>query len=96
MVALLSNFSRATLEIRRELVQKGKEAKAKLPAVQSFQVKYRRLILKYFNSKTQKVFSWSFGMKDTKGSPNWFDIPSRNYSNQNRIPTYTAYSDGVM
>ena len=91
---ITEDFSRATLEICRELVQKGKEAKAKLPAIQSFQLKYRRLVLKYFNTKTQKVFSWSFSVKDTQGGPNWFDLPSRNHSKQNKIPTYTAYNDG--
>ena len=90
---MAEDFSRATLDIRRELVQKGKEAKAKLPAVQSFQLKYRRLILKYFNTKTQKVFSWSFSVKDTQGGPNWFDLPSRNHTNQSKTPIYTAYSD---
>ena len=92
---IAEDFSKATLEIRRELVNKGKEAKAKFPAIQSYQIKYRRLTLKYFNSNTQKVFTWSFGIKDTQGSPNWFELPNRNYPNQNRNqnPTYTAYSD---
>ena len=92
---IAEDFSKATLAIRRELVNKGKEAKAKLPAVQSYQIKYRRLILKYFNSNTQRVFTWSFDIKDTQRSPNWFELPKRNSSerNPNQKPTYTAYSD---
>ena len=49
---IAEDFSKATLEVRRELVRKGKEAKNKCPAVQSYQVKYRRLVLKYLNPNT--------------------------------------------
>ena len=90
---ITEDFSRATLDIRRELVQKGKEAKAKCPQVQSFQIKYKRLLLKYLNPRTNKIFSWSFDVKDTRGSPKWFELPNRNHSNQNKPPSHTAYSN---
>ena len=90
---ITEDFSRATLDIRRELVIKGKEAKAKSPTVQSFQIKYKRLILKYLNPRTNKAFSWSFNLKDTKGSPKWFEPPNKNVSNQSRSPSQTAYSN---
>ena len=89
---MVEDFCRATLDIRRELVLKGKEAKDKSPAVQSFQLKYKRLILKYVNPATNKMFTWGFNLKDTMGSPNWFEHPIRkfNSSTQNQVPVYTG------
>ena len=75
------DFSRATLDIRRELVRKGKEAKTKLPSVVSFQLKYRRLVLKYQDPTTNKTFLWGFNLKDTQGSSNWFEPPNRRSAN---------------
>ena len=84
------DFSKATLDIRRQLVNKGKEAKQKCPAVQGFQLKYKRLILKYINPKTNSTFTWSFNLKDTEGSLNWFEPPTRNRANQPRNQMSTS------
>ena len=95
---ITEDFSRATLDIRRQLVNKGKEAKNKHPEVQSFQIKYRRLILKYQNPTTNKTFTWGFGIKDTQGSANWFEPPNRRStnSNQNQSMNYTTYRPGYQ
>ena len=94
--SIAEDFSKATLDIRRKLVQKGKEAKEKNPAVQNFTVKYRRLILTYLNPSNNKTFKWGFDVKDTEGSPQWFKPPSRNNSGTGQYngatATYTAYS----
>ena len=70
------DYSKATLAIRRELVNKGNDAKEKCPAVQGFQVKYKRLVLKYFNPILSKTMTWNYGIQDTEGSPRWFEPPS--------------------
>ena len=87
------DFSKATLDIRQKLVQKGKEAKEKLPEVQSFVIKYRRLVLTYLNSTNNKYFKWSFSLRDTEGSPRWFKAPSRFSNHYNAPPTYNR-ADG--
>ena len=74
--AIAEDFSKATLDIRRQLVQKGKDAKSKLSSIQSFQVKYRRLVIKYLNTRTNRLFTWSFSLRDTEGSSNWFEPPN--------------------
>ena len=74
------DYSKATLAIRRELVQKGNYAKEKCSRVQSFQVKYKRLVLKYVNPNSDKTFTWSYSLQDTEGRPNWFDPPQPNKS----------------
>ena len=51
--SIAEDFSRPTLEIRRKLVQKGKEAKEKFPSVKSFTIKYKRLVLHYLNPNTK-------------------------------------------
>ena len=77
---IAEDYSKATLAIRRELVQKGNHAKERCPTVQSFQVKYKRLVLKYLNPNTNKTFTWSYGIQDTEGNPKWFEPPPPNKS----------------
>ena len=43
---------------------------------QCFQVKYKRLVLKYFNPILNKTMTWNYGIQDTEGSPRWFEPPS--------------------
>lgn len=73
--SISEDFSKATLAIRRELVNKGKEAKNENPAIQGFQVKYKRLVIKYLNPTSNKIFTWSFGINDTRQNSKWFVPP---------------------
>ena len=85
---IAEDFSRATLEIRRKLVQKGNDAKEKCPSVKSFSVKYKRLVLNYQNPNTNKFFTWGFDLKDTEGSSQWFEHPIKNH--QHRVQNQTS------
>ena len=95
---IAEDFSKATLDIRRELVNKGKDAKEKHPNVQSFQVKYKRLILKYVNPTTNKSFTWGYSLKDTQGGTNWFEQPiiRSSSNNQNQAWKNNDYRPGYQ
>ena len=85
------DFSKATLAIRRELVRKGNMAKERCPAVQSFQIRYKRLVLKYLNRNTNRTFTWSFSIQDTEGSPKWFEPPPMRSSHPGSGNGYQDY-----
>ena len=66
------DFSKPTLQIRSELITKGKIVKDKHEFIKGYRLTYRRLSLKYENPETGNIYYRSFSLKDTKSNPNWY------------------------
>ena len=81
------DYSKATLSIRRQLVAKAKEAKDKCELVSSFSVNYRRLVVRYQNPTTQRMYSRGFNLSDILDNASWY-APSPRGSNSNRQDGY--------
>ena len=71
-VNISEDFSKQTLQIRSELVNKSKNVKDQHEYVKSFRLNYRRVSLKYENPDTKAVFFRSFGLQDIRANPNWY------------------------
>ena len=80
-VNISEDFSRATLDIRRQLVTKAKTAKDKCSSMKHFKVQYKRLIVTYENPDTGRLFYRGFNLSDIVDNPYWYLPNSRNITN---------------
>ena len=69
------DFSKPTLNIRQQLISAAKSAKDKCGPIKSFKINYRRLVVKYCNPETEKIFHKGFGISEVVNNPYWY-IPN--------------------
>ena len=78
--SLAEDYCKTTLDIRRQLVARGKEAKDSNDAVLSFRVNYKRLVLRCLNKSTNMTFFRGFNLSETN-YPGWHKLTFNNPSN---------------
>ena len=78
--SLAEDYCKTTLDIRRQLVARGKEAKDSNDAVLSFRVNYKRLVLRCLNKSTNMTFFRGFNLSETN-HPGWHKLTFNNPSN---------------
>ena len=74
---MAQDFSKPTLELRSQLVNKAKIVMDKHSYIKGFKLNYKRLILKYENPETKSVYFRGFSLQDTQ-HPNWYAPTQRN------------------
>ena len=70
------DYSKATLNIRNQLVSKAKLAIDKCSSMKSFRVNFKRLVVKYQNPETKQEFHRGFNLADIETNPYWY-IPNK-------------------
>ena len=66
------DFSKSTLSVRSQLVSCAKRALETCGPMKSFKLSYTRLICKYENPDTKRVFFKVFNLPDVLNNPNWY------------------------
>ena len=69
---IAEDFSKATLDIRSQMVAKAKIARDKHQFIKGFRLNYRRITLKYENPDGKSTYFKSYGFSDTLNDPNWY------------------------
>ena len=75
---MAEDFSKETLSVRSELVNKAKVLKQTHEYIKGFKINYRRLVLKYENPDNHNIFYRSFSLADIHSSSNWYVPTKRN------------------
>ena len=78
---IAEDFSKPTLQIRNELIAKGKAIRDQHDFVKGFKLKFTRLSLKYENPDNKNIFYRSFSLSDIQSNPNWYLPKFRNQPN---------------
>ena len=76
-INIAEDYSKPTLNIRRQLVQNAKAAKDTNQNIDSFKVNIKRLVIKYINEAFKQTFFRGFNLEDIIGNPNWHNSPTR-------------------
>ena len=66
------DFSKATLNIRSQLITKAKLAQNNESSIINFRVRYKRLIIKYANPSTNAMFYRGFDLHEIESNPYWY------------------------
>ena len=68
------DFSKPTLAIHKTLVEHAREAMSKLSNITRFRIQYRRVLLTYRNTESERLFHKSYSLYDIKNGPaNWYE-----------------------
>lgn len=71
------DYSRPTVAIRRSLFDSAKNVKDKCQSIIKTRVQYKRLVVTYLNSDSDKTFVRSFALKDIQERPNDWFVPEK-------------------
>ena len=87
-------FSKATLNIRSQLVMKAKLAKNNESMITGFRVNYKRLVMKYTNPATNVPFYRGFNLQEIQNNPYWYIPRKLNNSFPSQSPSHRATARG--
>ena len=71
-VNMSEDFSKATLNVRSQLVMKAKLAKNNESSFTGFRVNYKRLVMKYISPATNGTYYRGFNLHDIQNNPYWY------------------------
>ena len=71
-VNMSEDFSKATLNVRSQLVMKAKQAKDNESSITGFRINYKRLIMKYINPATNNTYYRGFNLHDIQNNAYWY------------------------
>ena len=71
---IAEDYSKPTLDLRRQLILHAKDAKTKNPNILGFRLNYKHLVIKYINNATKQAFYRGFNPDAVLKTPGWHKL----------------------
>ena len=90
-IFIAEDFSKPTLNVRKQLVSSAKLAREENTEIVSFRINYKRLVMKYMNNVTKQHYYRGFELEDILNNPRWHLSPKPQDSSRRIRNGYQDY-----